>query len=76
MYASAKVPNKPRPFNFNNAFLVHRNKNRKKTMFRNLRDAQVSLHAHGAGRRQSAWGGLTGRCLVRAIGCWSSLSSQ
>lgn len=36
IYASANVPNSPRPLSFSNPFLVHRNRNRKNIRFRNL----------------------------------------
>jgi hypothetical protein len=37
IYVSANVPKSPRPLSFSRPFLVHRSKNKKKTMFRNLR---------------------------------------
>jgi hypothetical protein len=38
------VPNSPLPFNFRRPFLVHRSKNRKNIIFRNLQEPQISIH--------------------------------
>jgi hypothetical protein len=45
IYASAKLPNTPRPLSCSNPFLVHRNRKRKKMMLRNLITA-ISKRSH------------------------------